>query len=52
MGRLKRQLELTPEETLKLIERRRESSKKYYWKNKERIDQRQKEKYYELRKDI
>ena len=28
------------------------SSKAYYWKNKDHIDRRQKEKYHELRKNI
>jgi alpha-D-ribose 1-methylphosphonate 5-triphosphate diphosphatase PhnM len=59
MGRLKRTAELTDEEKAKLIERRRESSKKYYWKNKERIDKVCRERYQnkiksqnELRKDL
>lgn len=42
MGRLKK---YKTEEELKMA--RREYSKKYYWKNKERIDGRVKKKYYE-----
>jgi hypothetical protein len=60
MGRLKRTIDLTDEEKSKLKERRRESSKKYYWKNKERIDKACRERYQnkiksqqnELRKDL
>jgi len=47
MGKLKKYL--TDEERKEAY---RLSSKEYYWKNKERIDKRQKEKYYELRKNI
>jgi alpha-D-ribose 1-methylphosphonate 5-triphosphate diphosphatase PhnM len=59
MGRLKRITELSEEEKQKLIERRRVSSKKYYWKNKERIDKVCRERYQnkiksqnELREDL
>jgi hypothetical protein len=46
MGRLKKH---KTEEDLKIA--RREYSKKYYWKNKEKVDARVKKKYYE-RKNI
>jgi hypothetical protein len=47
MGKLKKYL--TDEERKEAY---RLSSKMYYWKNKDRIDKKQKEKYHELRKNI
>lgn len=47
MGKLKKYL--TEEERKEAY---RLSSKAYYWKNKEYIDKKQKEKYHELRKNI
>ena len=41
MGRLKK---FKTEEELK--QARREYSKKYYWKNKEKVDEKNKERYY------
>ena len=59
MGRLKRTVELSEEEKQKLIERRRASAKRYYWKNKDHIDKVCRERYQskiksnnELRKDL
>lgn len=46
MGRIKK---YKTEEELKIA--RREYSKKYYWKNKEKVDERVRKKYYE-RKDF
>jgi len=45
MGRLKK--DITPEEK---AERQRLYSKKYYWKNKERIDERVRENYRRIKK--
>jgi len=60
MGRLKRTTGLSVEEQQLLIERRRASAKRYYWKNKEHIDKVCRERYQnktksqknELREDL
>lgn len=59
MGRLKRITELSEEEKSKQAERFNEASKRYYWRNKERIDRENREKYQakkrlqdELRKNL
>lgn len=59
MGRLKRLTELSEEEKAKQAKRFNEASKRYYWRNKERIDRENREKYQakkqlqnELRKNL